>query len=140
MTGKVLVDTGPLVAVMNENDQHHQECVGTLQTLSGPLLTCWPVVAEATFLLRKRASLDAARRLLNSLDGEFLRLLPLTGEDAKAIDLIMSNYADNKLDLADACIMHLADREGIDTVFTIDQTDFRVYRPQSFAALHLLPE
>ncbi len=47
----VLVDAGPLVAVLDESDADHQRCVSVLKRLSDPMITTWPVVTEAMALL-----------------------------------------------------------------------------------------
>jgi len=80
---RILVDTGPLVAILSREDAHHEECVEALRELTGPLYTCWPVITEAAWLLRH--STRAVRQLLNSVDGGFLELLPLAGKDAQGI-------------------------------------------------------
>jgi uncharacterized protein len=135
---RVLVDTGPLVAILSRADQHHETCVEALRQLPGPLLSCWPVITEAAWLLRRYP--DALQKLLGSLDRGFVELLPLAGPDAKIISQIMKRYAAIHVQLADAALVHLAEREGIDTIFTLDQRDFSVYRTSRKRTLRILPE
>jgi uncharacterized protein len=116
---RVLVDTGPLVAILSSTDQHHEICVETLRHLPGPLFSCWPVITEAAWLLR--AYPRAVQQLLRSADNGFLELLSLAGEEGKAIADVMKTYEDIQPQLADAALVHLADREGIDTIFTLDR-------------------
>ena len=123
---RVLVDTGPLVAILSRADQYHEICIETLRHLPGPLFSCWPVITEAASLLR--AYPTAVQQLLRSADSGFLELLPLAGEEGKALAEVMKAYAGIRPQLADAALVYLADREGIDTIFTLDRRDFSVYR------------
>jgi predicted nucleic acid-binding protein len=123
---RVLVDTGPIVAILSRRDQYHGVCVAALRDLPGPLFTCWPVITEAAWLLRRDS--NAVQQLLNSIDTGFLELIPLTTTDAKPIASILKKYRDIRIQLADAALVHLAGRNGLDTIFTLDQRDFSVYR------------
>lgn len=135
---RVLVDTGPLVAILSAVDEHHAACVKALHQLPGPLYSCWPVMTEAAWLLRGYPR--AVQQLLRSLEGGFVELLPLGGSDAKAIADLMKKYADMRPQLADAALVYLAEREGIDTIFTLDQRDFSVYRSGRKPAFRIVPE
>ena len=135
---RVLLDTGPLVAILSAQDEHHAVCVDALRHLPGPLFSCWPVITEAAWLLRRDAR--AVQQLLKSLGGGFVELLPLASLEAPAIAAVMKKYADIRPQLADAALVYLADREGIDTIFTLDQRDFSVYRSTRKRAFRILPE
>lgn len=135
---RVLVDTGPLVAILSRADQYHDTCVEALRQMPGPLLSCWPVITEAAWLLRGHPR--AIQQLLGSLDGGFLELLSLSGSEGVAIADVMKKYADIRPQLADAALVYLAARDGIDTIFTLDQRDFSVYRSGRKRPFRILPE
>lgn len=132
---RVLVDTGPIVAILSRRDQYHKLCVDALREMPGPLFTCWPVLTEAAWLLRR--SSDAVQQLLRGIEAGFLELLPLTTEDAVPIASILEKY--RRVQLADAALFHLAVRDGLDTVFTLDQRDFSLFRLPRGKALRILP-
>lgn len=137
MSGQVLVDTGPIVAILSESDAHHHACVEQLQRLSNPLLTCWPVITEAAWLLR--AYPLAVGRLLSSFNCRPFDLLPLTEADLSGIAAILARYRGLGIQLADASLLHLANREGIETMFTLDRRDFGVLRLARGKKLRLIP-
>jgi predicted nucleic acid-binding protein len=135
---RILVDTGPLVAILSRDDQYHDACVNALRDMPGPLLTCWPVITEAAWLLRK--SSRGVQQLLGSINGSFLELLPLAGTEAEAIAALMKRYEDIHPQLADVALVYLAQREKIETIFTLDQRDFSIYRSGRKSSFHILPE
>jgi hypothetical protein len=141
MKRRVLVDTGPLVAILSSVDEHHAACVKALHQLPGPLFSCWPVITEAVWLLRSHppAFQQLLRSCFSEKAGGFLELLPLAGAEASAIAEVMKEYQDIRPQLADAALLYLADREGIDTVFTLDRRDFGVYRSAHKRAFRIVP-
>ncbi len=134
---RVLVDTGPIVAILSRRDQYHRICVQALRDMPGPLFTCWPVITEAAWLLRRSGA--AVQQLLRSIDSGFLELLPLTSEDTTPIASILKKYGDVGLQLADAALVHLAMRDGLDTIFTLDRRDFSVCRLPRGRCFRILP-
>jgi predicted nucleic acid-binding protein len=137
LTGQVLIDTGPVVAILLESDEHHETCVEQLHRIRGPLLTCWPVITEAAWLLR--AYPQAIRKLLSSFHKRPFELVPLGETDLPGIATILARYASLGIQLADASLVHLANREGIETMFTLDRRDFGVLRLAHGKKLHLIP-
>ena len=135
---QILLDTGPLVAVLSSEDEHHDACTDALRNMPGPLLSCWPVITEAAWLLRRFPS--AVRQLLRSIDAGFLELLPLAGAEAEAIAALMNRYEDIHPQLADVALVYLANREKIDTIFTLDRRDFSIFRYGRKSSFHIVPE
>jgi predicted nucleic acid-binding protein len=134
---RILVDTGPLVAILSEPDEHHLSCVAALKEIPGPLLTCWPVITEAAWMLRR--SPRAVQQLLANVDSGLIEILPLAGSEAKSISAIMKRYESIAPQLADAALVYLAGRERIETIFTLDRRDFSIYRARR-RAFRLIPE
>lgn len=137
MIGSILVDTGPLVAILAPSDEYHRSCVEQLHRIRGPLLICGPVVTEAAWLLRTRPG--AVNRLLESIQNDAFHMLPLDKPDLPAISAILDTYKNLKLQFADASLLHLANRDGIRTVFTIDRRSFGVVRLASGERLRIIP-
>ena len=134
----VLVDTGPLIALYESKDPHHKACRDQAKLLPvGKAYTCWPVLTEAAYRLRRypteRAKLFQAVR-----DGLYV-LLPLGVNDIADIEAVFQTYYDQDVDLADACLVHLANREKIQRVFTLDRRHFSVYRMADGQPFQLLP-
>jgi predicted nucleic acid-binding protein len=72
--------------------------------------------------------------------GSFLELAHVSGAEAVPIVDIMTRYAGLHPQLADATVVYLAEREKIDTIFTLDRRDFLVYRSARKRPFRLLPE
>jgi predicted nucleic acid-binding protein len=133
----ILVDAGPLVALMHRDDERHAECVRALKTLRKPMASVWPAVTEAMYLLN--FSWKAQDALWEMVVGGTLRILPLGTGDCPRIRELMEKYRDLPMDLADAALVQAAERERIPRVFTIDRRDFERYRPRGIGHFQILP-
>jgi uncharacterized protein len=138
VTKQILIDTGPIVAILSEDDADHDRCGDVLPALDPPLLTCWPVVTEAAWLLRKRPNTLA--KMFEGFRNDFFALLPLGVDDLPAVAALMRRYESAGLQLADAALAHLAERENIRTIFTLDRRDFSILRLKRNRALKIIPE
>jgi predicted nucleic acid-binding protein len=133
----VLVDAGPLVALIDRGDSHHQECVDALATFRDPLCTVWPAVAEAMYLLR--VSAFAQRALWDLISVVGVRFTDLGPNDCPRMRELMWKYRDLPMDLADAALVRVAERDNLRRVFTIDRQDFEIYRPHRFGRFEIIP-
>jgi len=134
---RVLVDTGPIVAILSQRDQHHDRCVAELVELRPPLITCWPVVTEALWLLRRDAK--AVDGLFRAFATGLYALAPLGEEALPWLYAFLRRYRRIKAQLADASLVYLAERDGLNTVFTLDRRDFGVYRYAKNRSLEIIP-
>lgn len=130
---RVLVDTGPLVALMNKRDRHHQRFIEYLRFFQGQLVTTWPVLTEVTHHvpIRKAVEIIALVR-----DGA-LEIIDLGNAGARVHEL-MKKYADRPMDLADASLVWAAEHTGIEQILTID-SDFAIFRLANGRRLQVLP-
>jgi uncharacterized protein len=135
---RMLADTGPIVAILSPHDQYHNVCLRTVENWRGPLLTCWPVITEAAWLLQKNP--PAFENLLESISDGVVEILPFAGTEATAVAEVMKQYRSLHPQFADAMLVYLAHRENIDTIFTLDRRDFSVYRTAGKKPFQLLPE
>lgn len=136
----VLVDAGPLVAVVDESDGDHQRCVSVLKHLSDPMITTWPVVTEAMYLLGQTQNpLDSQDALLAMLDRQLVLVVELRREDVPRLRVLIRKYRDLPMDLADATLVRVAERDAVRQVFTLDRRDFQVYRLGRRETLTIIP-
>ena len=121
----ILLDTGVIVALLDRSEQHHSRCVEVLSELAGSLVTCEACVAETCYLLRAvRGAPEAI--LTNVANGVFQMPVRLV-DQAVSVEKLLRKYADGPMDLADACLVDLADRLGTGRILTLDR-DFEIYR------------
>jgi predicted nucleic acid-binding protein len=120
-----LVDTGPLVSAFARREPKYkfwaEELLGRLPL---PLVTCEAVITEASHLL------GSSVRLMEAIDRKLIVCRFDLQREARHIGQLCAKYADQPMDLADACLVRLYEthREGFATILTVDRTDFTVYR------------
>ena len=133
----LLVDAGPLVAILSRRDRHHPTCIEVLKETRRPLLSTWMPVTEAMYLLD--FSIAAQGALLEMIERGTLQILDLVREDLPAMHKLMRKYHDQPMDFADASLVQVADRLNLTEIFTLDRRDFDVYRLSKNRAFRILP-
>jgi uncharacterized protein len=134
----ILVDSGPLVALFNRNDQHHEWVRQQAAVLKPPFFTCESVISETCFLLRNsKAAIDGLFELFRRK--ALIVACDLQKESAE-VDRLMKRYSNLPMDLADACLVRMAEKDSQAVVFTLDR-DFLIYRKNTRSIVPvLLPE
>jgi predicted nucleic acid-binding protein len=135
VTAVVLVDAGPLVALIDRTQRHHAWVAETIKRFRNPLVTCDAVITEATYLLEPgrpgcRALMDALER------GTLTSKLELSSHVRRVSDL-MRRYEDVPMSFADACLVRMTELHTDVLVWTLD-SDFRVYRRHGRQAIPTL--
>lgn len=119
---KGIADTGFIVAFGNRTDSHHAWAVDLARTITEPLITCEPVLAEAAFHLGSSAYVLALIR------DEMLRVAFDCARNLDQLSSLARRYEDRKPDLSDLCLVRMSELYPRHSVITVDENDFRVYR------------
>jgi hypothetical protein len=134
----VVVDAGPLVAMLRQDDIHHQRCRDVASQLRSPLITTWPAVTEAAWLLRHVPG--GVSQLVGFLESGLVRCHDLEAAFPFWLQQFLRQYADLAPQLADASLAYTADVLKTDTILTLDRRDFSVIRNRHGKPYRLLPE
>lgn len=135
MKTRVIVNTGPLVALLNRRDHAHAWVLQQLANIQAPLITCEAVLAEATYLTRQTPGAKVA--LLEMLAEEFLTMGMCLSDQHPAILAMVRRSVNVPMSLADACVVRLAELHPQSTVLTLD-SDFVTYRKNGRRVINLL--
>ena len=131
----VLLDTGVIVALLDRSERHHSLCASVIETVAAPLVTCDAVIAESCYLLRRLQG--ASEAVLENVDSGVFQIPFQLSRSVPQIRRIFRKYRDREVDLADACLIHLAGELGSPEILTLDR-DFNVYRWGTNKAFRLL--
>lgn len=130
----ILLDTGPLVALQNQRENHHRWCVEAFGSVKGPLVTCEAVLTETSFLLRRSAV--AFDLVLAHVSKGIIRVESLT-DDLGEVRSLMKKYSTVPMAYADACLVRLSEKFSDARVLTLDG-DFTIYRRFGRQVIRLL--
>ena len=133
----VLVDTGPLVALLDRSDPDHVACQETLSSLNDSMVSVWPVITEAMYMLRAYGKAQEA--LWEMIEMGAVEILPLGVDDVPRMKELMRKFRDLPMDLAAAALVRVAERERLRRIFTLDRRDFQIYRPSRIGRFVILP-
>lgn len=141
---QVLLDAGPMVAFLDRRDPHHKACLRVFEReRRAQYVTTWPVITEAVYFLGKHIGIVAQEALWDLL--EAVRIASIDApEDRERLRALMRKYSDHPMDLADASLVRVAERDNVRTIFTVDHDDFSSYRiarraPAKPATFRILP-
>jgi predicted nucleic acid-binding protein len=132
-----VVDTGPLYAVADADDDDHERCREVLANSAYRLVVPALVVAEVTYLIGTRLGAKAEATFLRSLTEVDVELPAL--DDWPRIAELVDRYRNLPLGGTDASVVALAERLETDVVITLDRRDFSAVRPRHRRSFRLLP-
>jgi len=133
--GRIIIDTGPLVAFLVKEETHHEWVKEQFHRLPAPFLTCDAVLTETFFLVRNLRQGPA--KFFALIQSGLIRSEFLILEQSANLDRLVHKYADVPMSLADACLVRLAESTPGAVVFSLD-ADFRIYRKHGRQAIPTL--
>jgi hypothetical protein len=136
MAVEALIDAGAMLAILDKSDHWHRACIGAIQQLRLPLVTSEAVLTEFFHLIGRR-EMNRAWQFVRS---GILEVAPILYTELPNIQGLMTQYSDRPMDFADATLVHLAKRERLTTVFTVDHADFHTYRIDGRKRFRIVPE
>jgi len=131
-------DTGFVVALLNQSDIKHSDVVAIYQNYQQILLP-QTVLAEVAYLVGRSAGVSTVAAFLKGLSASRFHLIPLSETDVIRVSEILEEYKDSRIDFVDATVMAIAERLKITLILTLDQRDFRLFRPQHCDCFEILP-
>ncbi len=122
---RVLIDSGPLIALFDRSDRYHEKILNFLRSFEGELVSSWPVLTEVSHMLdfNVQVQLD----FLKWIHRGAIVLPNITRDELGDLIEMMRAYTNVPMDLADATLVYLAHREKIEEIISIDN-DFSIYR------------
>ena len=125
MKRQVLLDTGPLVALLDRNDRFHPWIKEIWANIEPPAFTCEAVMTEACFLLR--GLYGGKESAIALLSRGVVQIHYDLGEEAQAVEELMRRYSSVPMSLADACLVRMTELYPTSELLTLD-SDFTIYR------------
>ena len=138
MTGTLVVDTGVLFAALDADDNAHHSCAALLASDVVATIPA-PVLGEVDWLARTRRVPEATPHLIRDMIGGSVLVANLDREDYERARVLIVQYGDMPLSLADASVVAIAERLEQDTIATLDRRHFSVVRPLHVEAFTLVP-
>ena len=136
----LVLDTGPIVALLDSADPEHERCVGMVQGTGEDLVVPWPVLAEVDYWLLELYGPEPWATFVEDVASGAYRLEQLNADDLVRAAELERAYDSLDLGLVDASVVVTCERLGEEKVATLDRRDFAAVRPGHCDALHLLPE
>ena len=126
------------MALIDAGERDHEKCRRAVKNLVAPMITTWPVLTEAMYLLGDAAGWPAQRGLWAMVEREVLVVVDLRRPDVARARALMEKYREAPMDIADASLVAVAEARGLKRIFTLD-SDFGVYRLRGRETFELVP-
>ena len=131
MLNIAFIDAGPLIALFNRSDSFHnpiKERIEKFRSREGRLITTWPVISEAAYMLHTHTGLKAQTGLFRWIIDGYVEVFELMSKHMERILVLQEKYHNLPMEFADGSLIVAAEESRTNKVFSIDFQDFRTYR------------
>ncbi|MFE1747967.1 type II toxin-antitoxin system VapC family toxin [Coleofasciculus sp. H7-2] len=123
----ILCDAGVLLCLVDRTQPQHNAYRGAVMRLAKPLVTTWSCLTEAMYLALHRGGWVMQKQLGQLLMDKLLTIYEIQENEYTRLFVLMEQYRDRPMDLADATLVLTAEKTGYRQIFTLD-SDFLFYR------------
>ncbi len=122
---KILIDSGPLIALFDSSDKHHEKTLEFIKNNKFTLVTTITSITETLHLLdfNRNAQLD----FIEWVSRGGVEISDIQNADFQRLKELTEKYSDLPMDFADSCLVFLAEKLNIDDIAAINR-DFIIYR------------
>jgi len=135
----LVLDTGPLLAALDADDEHHLPCLDLIQATEERRVIPAPVLPELDYWCHERLGVDAFLELLADVERGSFVIEELRPPDYRRAREICDAYRNLRVGFVDAAVLALVERLDERKLATLDRRHFSVMRPRHIDSLELLP-
>jgi predicted nucleic acid-binding protein len=136
----LVLDTGPILALLDGNDPAHSRCVALVEEIDEPLVVVALTLVEVDYWIRKRLQPEVWSIFVEDIVGGAYRLEHLASDDLTRVAELEAAYDDLDLGMVDAAVIATCERLDERKVATLDRRHFGIVRPRHCDHLKLLPD
>lgn len=135
----LILDAGPLVALLDRRDRHHAACRELIEATNEVRVIPAPVLVEVDYWIHERMHAGILKAFLEDIVAGVYQIEDLRAEDYVRVREICDRYADADVGFVDAAVLAIVERLNEPKLATLDRRHFGALRPRHVDALTLLP-
>lgn len=135
----MILDTSALLAFFDSNEPDHRSVSEVIENSTEPLVVSPYVIAELDYLVATRIGVDAELAVLSELSSGAWQLATFGPAELERATAVVTKYRDQKIGVADASNVVLADLHRTRTIATLDHRHFETLRPFGGGRFTIVP-
>lgn len=139
MNRDVLVDSSFLIALFDTNSKQYAQAQFLFRRVDRKLWVPQVALTEVAYMLEQRLGNKIVESFLFIVSSGRINLVSVVPSDIQRVHEIRIKYTSSRFDFVDCCIMALAERLDIQTIYTLDKRDFTIYDPPHCEVFEILP-